>query len=35
MDDNDNNQNDLIIKLLENVNIENNIFHYHLINTEI
>ena len=33
--DNENNQNNLIIKLLENVNIENNIFKYHLINTEI
>ena len=35
MDDNENNQNNLINKLLENVNIENNIFQYHLITTEI
>ena len=35
MDNNIKNSKNLIDKLLENVNIENNIFNYHLINTEI
>ena len=35
MDDNDNNQNNLIDKLLENIQIENNIFKYNLFTNEI
>ena len=35
MDDNENNPNNLFDKLLEGIQIENNIFNYNLLNTEI